>query len=249
MKKHIFTNVCIDFEEILSTPKFEKMLRTAYKQAKTNEAIRRTSLGEYKDHNDNNDEWSPMYYGLFVEWFAQEYLNHFGHLFNLSNVQMLEHVGSAEQDNGVDGTAISTNAKKGPIRTVACKRGSPVYIQVKGTLNPTKEHTANDGSRLPNFFMNAYSTAIQTKCAYQARYIVFTTGKGLHYRLEDMCNHLVEVINFKKITKLVNGDHQFLNILRESVGLESFELPQFEGDPEGEYNEKHFEEHHQITKV
>jgi hypothetical protein len=80
--------------------------------------------------------------------------------------------------------------------------------------------------------MNAMSSAIIGGKAYQARYIVFTTGAGLHYSLDKMSNNLLEVIGYRKIRALVNDDMVFLNILRDSVGLVSFPATISRVDPE-----------------
>ena len=224
--KHVFENVCIDFEEILATPDFKHMLRVVQRQAKTTEAKQRTDISNYKDYNA--DEWSPMYFGMFVEWFAEQYLNFFGYLYNIANVEMLDAVGTAYQDNGVDGMGITLATKKQTSRTViAHKQGGPVYIQVKGTMNYNKEHMANDGSRLPNFTTNAMSSAIKNGTAYYTRYVLFTTAKGIHYRLKEMWNDMVEVIDIHKIAQLADNNQLFLNAMRIRVGLEphSFVAP------------------------
>ena len=217
MSKHIFSNACVDFSTILAKPDLDHMLKTAHAQSKTELARMRVDFDNYKDYNA--DQWCPTYFGMFVEWLASHYLNHFGHLFNVEQVSMTDSVGSTTEDYGVDG--IGSSFRDQIDRTTGRKsvKGSPVYVQVKGTLNKTKEYKPNDGSRLPNFGMNAMSAAIKSGHAYQSRYIVFTTGAGLHYALDKMSNNMLEVIGYKKIRALVNDNNTFLNILRESVNL------------------------------
>lgn len=235
--KHIFENVCIDFNEILKDTDFKRMIRVVAKQSKTTEAKLRTDLGNYKNYGE--DENSPMYFGLFAEWYAQEFLNYFGSLpcFNIANVQMYNAVGSSNIDNGVDGDAITMSDKKSNNKSsVAIKQGGKVYIQVKGTLNFSKEHMANDGSRLPNFTTNAMSSAIKNGTAYSTRYILFTTGIGVHYRLKQMWNDMVEIISINEIEQLAKKNVLFLNVLRERVGLEPLPILTASLDAEAAFN-------------
>jgi hypothetical protein len=110
--------------------------------------------------------------------------------------------------------------------------GNKVYVQVKTARNPTKEYTPNDGSRLPNFGLYAMSEAIISGEANRARYIVFTTGKGLHFSMDKMSRGMFEVVAFSDIKKLMNNDIVFLNKLRISVGLKPMTMPQATVDPE-----------------
>lgn len=235
IRKHLFENYCIDFSSILEEANLGKIMRMVREQAKTKEAKIRVDFVNYKEYGE--DEWAPMYFGLFVEWFAQHFLNYFGYLFNIGNVEMLNVVGSTEEDHGTDGHAITLNDKRhSHIKSIIASRGCPVYIQVKGTLNIKKKFQTNDGSRLPNFLMNALSTAVKNGRAYQARYILFTTGAGLHYRLEKSSNHIMEVIDYKKISKLFNGNVLFLNELRKQVKLPVKEIKSVPIDREAKYN-------------
>jgi len=231
---HKFTDVCIDFDAILQQPDIRKMIKVVLDQAKTQEAKRRTDIGNYKDYGD--EDGSPLYFGMFVEWYAQEFLNNYGHVYNIGNVQMNDHAGGTDEDWGIDGIGHTRYKKnKTSYPHVAPASGTPVYIQVKGTGNHNKEHMANDGSRLPNFTTHAMSTAIKSKTAYQSRYILFTTAKGVYYTLDKMWNNMVEVIAIKQIMKMSNGDMLFLNHLRQSVGLDSLDYS-IEPDAEAQYN-------------
>lgn len=234
MSKHIFENVCLDFAPILAIPNIKNMLKEVEKQAKTEEAKKRTDFPHYKDYGQ--DEWSPVYFGLFVEWFAEQFLNHFGHVYNIFNVHMMNVEGDVSEDLGVDGMGLTMNDKDVRGSAVKAPRHGDVYIQVKGTLNFQKKHTPNDGSRLPNFTTNAMSSAIISGKAYQSRYILFTTADGIHYTLKKMWNGMVEVIGIDQIQKLVNNNIQFLNILRTKVGLPELDIPLLSMDPEAVYN-------------
>jgi hypothetical protein len=191
----------------------------------------RVDFDNYKDYG--SDQSCPTYFGMCVEWLAGHFLNHYGHLFNIKEVHMNDCEDNTTEDYGIDGIGVSVKEKMDPRTGRKILKGSPVYIQVKGTLNKTKEHKPNDGSRLPNFGMNAISSAIIEGKAYQARYIVFTTGAGLHYSLDKMSNNLLEVIGYRKIKALINDDMVFLNILRNSVGLITF--PSLSSNVDAEY--------------
>lgn len=233
--KHVFENVCTDFSDILAQPDFKRMLRVAKQQSKSMEAKLRTDISNYKDYG--TDEWSPIYFGMFVEWYAEQYLNFFGHLYNIADVKMFDAVGSTYQDLGVDGMGVTMCDKKATKQsTGSIKQGGPVYIQVKGTLNFNKEHQANDGSRLPNFTTNAMSSAIRNGTAYYSRYVLFTTCLGIHYKLKAMWNDIVEVIDIKKIHQLADHNQIFLNAMRVRVGLEPIELSSPNLDAEASFN-------------
>jgi hypothetical protein len=230
--KHIFTNHCVDFEPILQSANLDAMLKVAYKQSTTQLARMRVDFANYKDYD--TDQWCPIYFGMFGEWLCQHVLTHYGHIFNIESVTMTDSEGSNTQDYGVDGVGLTVKDKVMKSTGRKATKGSPVYIQVKSTMNKTKEYTPNDGSRLPNFGMNAMSSAITGGYAYQARYIVFTTGRGLHYSLQTMCNNMFEVIDYKQIRALINNDAVFLNYLRNSVGLLPFDVNLSPPDPEAQ---------------
>ena len=228
--KHVFNNHCVDFHQILCKNNLDDMLNVVYNQSKTELAKMRVDFANYKDYG--TDEWSPAYFGQFTEWLAEHFLNHYGHLFNIQNIQMIDSEGSSEEDYGIDGRGISVKPQVMQSTGRKSKPGSPVYIQVKGTMNKTKEYTPNDGSRLPNFGLNALAEATVGGYSYQARYLIFTTGSGLHHSLEKMSKGLFEVINHKKIRLLMDKDTVFLNKLRASVGLIEYPVNLSEIDPE-----------------
>lgn len=242
MAKHTFENRCIDFEPLLAKTSLAGILKVAKKQAHTKEAHERTDP-TYKtadDYTDAEPGFCPAYYGEFTEWFAAHFLNHYGFRFNMHGVEMIDSVGSVEEDLGTDGRGLTIKDQRhASISAITHTPGSTVHIQVKGSLNPTKEHKANDGSRLPNFIMNAVTNSIVAGHAYQDRYVLFTTGAGIHYVLEKMSNNILEVINYKKIKKLMDGDTVFLNVMRKSVGLDPLPYEPLKMDAEAQWNVDH----------
>lgn len=239
MTTPVFQNYCLDWEDILSDSNIDNMQKRVVEQARTEEAKRRVDLANYKEAYEE-DDFAPMYFGSFVEWYAQHFLNHFGYNWDLHSVNMLDCEGGTQSDLGVDGEAMTTKARPNKKSLIAPRANSKVYIQVKGCLNPTKVHKANDGTRLPNFMTNAMSQAITNGEAYQARYVLFTTGDSIHYTLDQMSNGLMEVINIKKIRKLTKGNVHFLNILREAAGLKALDIPP-QMDEEAIRNSKNLE--------
>jgi hypothetical protein len=235
----IFQNVCIDFEPVLRSPRLKDMLKAVYEQAHTEEAKRRTDLANYKDYGA--DQWSPMYLGLFGEWLCEHFMRRYGILWQVQDVVSVSSVGSSEADLGIDahGTSISDKVLR-KNRLVKAECGSPVHIQVKTTMNNNKVFTANDGARLPNFMMHAMATAISTGMAYKTRYILFTTGKGVHHVFDDMSRGLMEVIAYKDIDRLTRGDYEFLNQMRDAVGLGPIKAPVAKMDDEAAWNDEHF---------
>jgi hypothetical protein len=80
------------------------------------------------------------------------------------------------------------------------------------------------------------SSAIRDGHAYTARYVLFTSGKGLHYKLDNNSNGMLEVIGFNEISKLIDGNVAFLNKLRVMVGLKQRPLPDPPLDAEAQFN-------------
>lgn len=236
MANHVFVNHCVDFAAILSPTNLVKgktidnMIKEAFKQSKTADAKMRVDFANYKDYG--TDQWCPAYFGMFGEWFAWHFLNHYGSYFNVEGVEMTDSEGSSIEDYGVDGVGFTVRSQDLKSTGRGPEKGSPVKIQVKATMNKTKEYKANDGSRLPNFGLNALSESIVCGDAYKARYIVFTFGAGLHYSLDKMSNKLFEVIAYKKIKALADMDVVFLNRLRTSVNLPALPVAASVKDPE-----------------
>lgn len=238
MSKHVFKNHGINFGYLLDSSIVDKkgnwlstFLNRLKEQSKDQTAKMRVHFADYKDYTDN--ETDPLYFGMGVEWFASVFLEHYGHEFNLEGLAMTDDVGSQAMDLGTDGLAKSVRKQTMRKTNRIAQKGSPVYIQVKGTTNKTKIHIANDGSRITNFLTNAMSHAMVSGYPFQARYILFTTASGIHYRLDQMSHGFLEVIDYDKINKMIRGDIVFLNKLREDVGLPL--LPMNASTPDQEF--------------
>lgn len=224
MKTHIFTNHCINFEELLNKTTLEEMLEVVVEQAKTDEAKQRMDLANWMNYKE--EDWCPAYFGMFVEWLAQHWLNYFGPTdWNIHGVDMGNSVGNNDEDYGIDGTAYSIKVQRMASTGRIAQPGSPVFLQVKGSTNKHKKHSPNDGSRLPNFCTNAMSTAIVGGHALQTRYVLFTTAAGISHTMEKMCMRLIEVIAYEDISKKMDNNPVFLNMLREAVGLDKIPVP------------------------
>ena len=147
---------------------------------------------------------------------------------NLTDIQSTDDWDDAAQDTGVDHYAVSLKDKTMGRGSNRCaKPMSPVFIQTKGTLNAKKEFSTNDGARLPNFYMNAFSQARQQGASYSARYILFTTGKSLHYILDNNSGNVTEVVGFREISQHVDNNVAFWNAMRRkaTVAEEHYEAP------------------------
>ena len=107
-----------------------------------------------------------------------------------------------------------------------------LYIQTKGTLNPTKEHMTNDGSRIMNFVGSSLSEACQSQDAYYMRLILFTLGKGLHFRLDENTGKKIEVVNYSEISRKIDKNPFFWNHIRRRLGLPTIDIAR-PTDPEG----------------
>lgn len=214
---HIFKYRCVDWEEILSQPTLNKMLKTAHKQSKRLDAKQAVDFVN-ADRYEISEE-CPVYFGMFVEWFAEIYLNYYGDRYNVHNVKMADAEEEFVEDYGIDGEALSIYEQDIAAGREA-KPNAPVYIQVKGTLNSKKIYYANDGSRITNFGTTAMIRAVAERRAYQTRLILFTTGAGVYYTLKDkMFAGFLEVIAYQDIKPRVDNNLIFLNHMRESVGL------------------------------
>jgi hypothetical protein len=215
-------------------PNLDSYLHAVHAQGLSEDAQK--IVEPYKDYDANDPKSaSPMYFGLGVEILCEAYLRHFGRHYNLQDVRMCDIAGQVSQDLGVDAHAKTVKAVDLHDNRKT-EMGSIIYLQVKGTLNPTKIYTANDGSRLPNFGLNALSNAVSRGQAYQARYIVFTTGKDIHYTLGQMAHNMLEVIAYKDIAKMTKNNYDFWNEWRDAVGLEPLDIPTPPMDEEAIFN-------------
>jgi len=224
-------------KELLEGNTLKEYVRVANKLASDKKAIKVYHLGEYKHLLNNPDAWSPHYFGASIEFLCESFFEVFGAKYNVGNIRSTDDYHNAEDDGGVDHYAESLTHKalKGSQNYRRACPMSPVYIQTKGTTNRTKEFTTNDGSRIPNFMSNAQQQALQEGHPCTARYILFTTGKGMHYKLAKNHGEMVEVINFKEISKSVDGNIVFWNQMRKKakVPLQVYSAPI---DPQAKLN-------------
>lgn len=206
-------------DELLLETTLRGYVKKANAIAKRQDAIAKFEVGSYKDINELKDiKWSPKYFGGAIEFLCENFFIQYGERFGVYDFESVGDFDSNEIDSGVDHRGKNNLAKKlGGMRE--CHPGSDVYIQTKGTANSAKKFMTNDGSRIMNFYGNAQGQALMRGQAYQARYILFTTGSGLHYRLEQSTFGMIEVINFKVISNHIDGRTVFFDNIRERVGL------------------------------
>lgn len=214
----LFQDLCIDWDELLNEPSLKHFLKTAEKQSKTKSAVLRTEPLKFEEHTVEPE--CPLYFGLAVEWLAYHFLRQYGRRWNISEPRMITNTLNSDRDVGIDGEAVTPAG--GLERKIKGQRdlvaNAPVFIQVKGTLNPMKVYKPNDGSRLGNFFAAAQRLAVKRKMAYKARYVVIHTGKELNSWFENHAPY--EEIGYRDIAQMVDGDYGFLNVMREAVGLQ-----------------------------
>jgi hypothetical protein len=167
---------------------------------------------------------SPRYYGAGIEALAEVFIRMFANDYNIDSYYSIDSADTSIRDMGWDGKSttakdcVSSNLKTKPSTKSSARSstkervhpaGSPVYVQVKGPINPTKLHLSNDGSRITNFMGAAQSDALDKEEAYYARYILVTTCDGIHYILDDTYSKKIEVINFKAISKRIDNNPKF----------------------------------------
>jgi|VirMetMinimDraft_7_1064189.scaffolds.fasta_scaffold02693_8 hypothetical protein len=221
--KHSWFKYCIDTTAFDKIQKLDKFLLALKKQSNNIDALipYREDLRMSHTDEDNKSIKAPRYFGAGVEALSEVFFETFGLSdYNLGSYISMDTIDEDLEDTGYDATANTSQEKSygKRIRKIS-KSGSPVYLQVKGSLNPTKEHTTNDGSRVMNFFGNAQGHARMSGQGCFARYILFTTAKGLHYKLEANTFGDIEVINYKKISKKINGNPFFWNEFRKKLGI------------------------------
>lgn len=209
--------------ELLQDNNLRDFINNAALNAQRREVIDVYSTDNFKANDEVigsafTEQWSPEYFGAAVEFLAECFFEEFGARFDLEFDFSVEDYDSADVDKGIDHYAKSIRQKR-ILPTRETRFGSPVYIQTKGTLNPRKEFKTNDGARLPNFFMAAQAEAMNEGYAYQARYVLFTTGKGLHYKLNENSGKICEVINYNTIRKYVDGNVEFWNTMRRKMSI------------------------------
>lgn len=216
---HSFPKFCIDPEALVKKQTMKGFVTAAGKQANTDEAAFKYNQSLFGTDEDNTGYKAPRYFGAAWEYFRHVYMDVYGSEYNLYGVFSNDDWDNPQPDRGGDGGASSRKKKNYPKLEIQTEPGSPVYFQDKSTENWTKEFMTNDGSRIMNYIGWAQSDARKRKASYQARYILFTSGKDLHYKLKENTCNIIEVINGKHISNKSDGDQVFWNELRRHFGL------------------------------
>lgn len=229
---HSFGKFCFDAESLVKKETLEGFMHELFKQSNDPSA-----LIPYHDKIPNVDDDkkinAPKYYGAGVEFLSECFFEEYGREYNLTGIKSYNDEEIVRKDGGVDQEARSIKQKIYTNRAnTKSQPNSPIFIQVKGTVNPTKVFETNDGSRIMNFFGHAQGLARVAGQSYSARYILFTTGNKMHWVLDNNTFKLIEVINYFDIKKRVNGDRIFWNRMREKFGLIALDLPSGPIDPE-----------------
>lgn len=229
---HSFAKFCIDPESLVEKETLSGFLTALKKQSNLDQAA-----VPYHDQTTANEDGqiikAPRYYGAGGEFLAEVFFDVFGLEFNLCGVESYDDEEKTRNDGGVDLEARSVKLQiyKQYLNTKA-QPGSPVYIQVKTTNNSTKVYTTNDGSNIMNFFGHSQALARAQGCSLSSRYILFTTGKGIGWQLENNTMKLIQVIAYNDIKRRVDGNRVFWNKMRERFGLPTLGLPPPPMDPE-----------------
>lgn len=227
---HSWYKYCIDapvFHNVTTLRKFIEVLR---KQSNTDAAIvpyrESIALSSYDEDGEFVGKIkAPRYFGAGVEALAETFFEVFGSEFNLQGYKSQDTVEDDLEDTGYDAIAYNAKEKRhGKIIGKISEPGNHIYVQIKGVLNPTKEFTTNDGSRIMNFYGNAGGHATMIGERYKARFVLFTTGKGLHYKLEKNTFSEIEVVNYNAIERKINNNPFFWNSLYSKLGLAELQI-------------------------
>ena len=229
---HSFHKYVVDAKALVKTNTLRGFNRELARQSNTDEAVAKYQVLNGKPEEDYSQFKSPLYYGGGVEFLAESYFSFFGSAYNLTDIKSVDDWDHPERDRGSDHKAVSLKRQKYKVPNIITEPASPVRIQTKGTLNPLKEHKTNDGSRIMNFVGSALAEACKSGSAYQTRLILFTLGKGLHYRLEENTYRKIEVVHNKEIAKKIDNNPFFWNHVRERFGLPKAKIYPTK-DPEG----------------
>jgi len=234
---HSWYKYCINTDAFKNVTTLRKFIEVLRKQSNTADA-----LVPYRESNllsfyDDDGEFvgkikAPRYFGAGIEALAETFFEVYGPEFNLQGYKSQDTVELDLEDTGYDAVAYTAKEKKyGKVIRKISKSGNHIYIQVKGTLNPTKEFMTNDGSRIMNFYANAQGRSRMLGEAYSARFVLFTTGKGLHYKLEKNTYSEIEIVNYSAIERRINNNPFFWNALYVKLGLPEIAI-EFPKDPE-----------------
>lgn len=224
MNKHSFFKYCINPDDFNTVTTLKQFLQVLKKQSNDEQAkvpYREDLKSNQNEEDDLKTIKAPRYFGAGVESLAETFFEVFGMSdYNLGNYISQDTIKEDLEDTGYDAVAVTAKQKTyGKKLRKICGPGAPIWIQIKGSLNPTKEHTTNDGSRIMNFFANAQVNARMLGVADSMRCILFTTAKGLHYKLDDNTLGDIEVVGYKKISKQIDDNILFWNEFRNKIGL------------------------------
>lgn len=227
---HSFKNFCIDPASLVVKENLSSFVKALLVQSNTPAALipYHDTVPEVDD--ENRVIGAPRYFGAGGEFLSETFFEIFAQEYNVTNLIAIDDEEKEAKDRGVDLTARTIKGKVYKDTGCAARANSPVYIQVKTVLNPNKEHYTNDGSRIMNFFGHAQACARNEGASYTARYILFTTGKGLHYRLKENTCGMIQVVNFKEISDKIKNNRVFWNRLREKLGQPILPLDNLEVD-------------------
>lgn len=230
---HSFARYCIEPHSLVRGQTLKTYLRALLKQS--NQPLAITVYRDTEPLQDNGKTIrAPRYFGAGGEFLSECFFEVYGDDYNIKGITSLDDEEKQHTDGGVDQTALSRKDKiYREYANTKSKPNSPVYIQVKTTMNSTREYQTNDGSRIMNYFAHAQALARVGGHSYCARYVLFTTGKGLHWALERNTLKMIEVINARAIERRIDGDTVFWNHMRARLGIEL--LSQTVCDPDGEY--------------
>jgi hypothetical protein len=229
MNKHSFFKYCIDptvFDNCTTLREFLQQLKKQSNDDKAKVPYREDLKANQTEDDDLKTIKAPRYFGAGVEALAEVFFETFGLSdYNLGNYLSQDTIEEDLEDIGYDATAITAKEKKyGKVIEKLVPAMSPVYIQVKGVLNPTKEHTTRDGSYISNFIMASVMDAMSKGQCYSARYVLFTTGKGVHYKLDNNSKKCLEVVGYQKISKKIDNNIIFWNEFRDKIGLPALSI-------------------------
>lgn len=218
--QHRFRKYCIEGSQLVEGKTLRYYVNELAKQAKTQRSVEiygHTNKQKYVNDPaySRNSYLSPVYFGEGGEFLRHCYFEFFGHKYNLEAVWSVNKDHGAIADYlGWDGGAVSSKSSVNAIG-VETSQGAPVYFQDKTTERFGHLYSMNDGSRLMNFFGSAALHAIATGQAEFARFIVWTSGKGMNKVLHRKTHGRVEVVGNDRISEDTDGNTAFWNYVAE----------------------------------
>jgi hypothetical protein len=229
---HSFGKFCVDKDGLVAKETLKDFMDVLLKQSNKDEALI-PYHDQLPDVDDGKTIKAPRYFGAGGEFLSECFFEVYGADYNLTGIVSYDDEEIARTDGGVDQEARSRKEKIYTTRlNTKAMPNTPIYIQVKTAVNPTKVFTTNDGSRIMNFFGHAQGLARAQAVSFNARYILFTTGKELHWVLKRNTFNMIEVVGYKDIKKRVDKDRVFWNHMRKKFGLPLLDLPPPPMDPE-----------------